>query len=1022
MAEDRLEGAHAPQLDAAQLETNQHTVGSAQQDDAPANEVESQPDLQQLAQQASQIANLTNGVIKHDPDERPLEGSTDLTTAIHDSGLRHLGDANSGTAAPPGSATDPFQTIADISGDVNGSDPEGIIPFPDLGENDDAFDNGALLWADDLNGDGSFGASQLNTAPSTPESEEHQIQAFAKLEFDDGEFYMNTYAVELGRDIHAAREAFERDLQAREGTDSTPRKRSDSHGRGSIASERVKREDGGNQPGSVVSESGGVIADHNGPELGRKSRLKKYKSSTPSSHQLSRKSSMQFPAKKTDYNALAMESLMEPSSMNGFGLDNLLPSPDLTPLIPIHPPSAVEGGPIGHKSISRKHIRIAFNFEKHHFQVEITGRNGCFVDDEWYATGVVQPLVNGSVIQIGGVGIRFVLPDVPVGETGAEMGMGTDLLASSFDLADSSERESQEEDDEDADDDGDIKDEDEEEPEMVKTRGKGKKKADPPPPPPVPKRKGPGRPPKNGIISKREQALLAKKAREEAKAAAERKAGKGKSSKYAKAMKPDDTSLQPNGKRKYTKRKRAGGVEDQQGVCESTEHTDSVPPEQNYAAALPKPAKEKKPPKPPRSPSPVFDESTMTPEQLAKPQSSYVVLIHEALTNSKTGQMSLPQIYRAIERRYPFYKLRVQTQGWQSSVRHNLSQHPAFRKIERDGKGWMWGLVPEVSIEKEKKRRATPPPASQQHYYQGPPPMMQRPYPYHGMPPMNGQMPPVPYGMHPGMPPLPPYGRPGFPLPLAAPQGESTYQSPYQSTPPPPATQPTPQTQQPPNTNGANAVNGHYPTPTSQPPPQQSDSNVKTAGPSSISSPSPYSQQTKPSTEVHHAPKDIDNNLDVSQAIARFKSSLIDNMDDKAKAEKLVTSAVNRTLGIHGTSNGESKEQDPQEIAIMNALANMLGELSKKNMEAKNQASNTLAPPAKNEPTSTSENGASPEKSASAVAAEIAAQTALTNGDIAPSEIKIGGKRSLENGDSGDAETGQPDAKRMASGQGVTVD
>ena len=1016
MAEDRLESAQAPQPDAAQQETNHQSVESAKQVDVPANEVKDQLGLLQLAQQASQFTNLSNGIVEPDPDEHPLEGSTNIITAATVSDLQHLNDVNTGTASLPRGATDPSRTSENTGEVRNGGDAQAGIPFTDVAEPDDAL--GASYWNGDLNGDGSFDATQMNTAPSTPESEEHQIQAFAKLEFDDGEFYMNTYAVELGRDIHAAREAFERDLQAREGTDSTPRKRSDSHGRGSIASERVKQEDEGKPTGSIASESGGVVTDHNGLELGRKSRRKKYKSSTPSSHQLSRKSSMHLPAKKTDYNALARRSLMDPSNTNGFGLDSLMPSPDLTPLIPIHPPSLAEGGPIGHKSISRKHIRIAFNFEKHYFQVEIIGRNGCFVDDEWYATGVVQPLVNGSIIQIGGVGIRFVLPDVPVGETGAEMGMGTELLTAGFDPEYSSERESQEEDEEDTDDDDDSKDEAEEEPELVKTRKGGKNKAEPPPPPPVPKRKGPGRPPKNGIISKREQALIAKKAREEAKAAAERKAGKGKNSKDTKASKPDDTSLQPNGKRKYTKRKRAGGTEEQQGVRESTEKTDSIPPEQNYAATLPKPAKEKKPPKPPRSPSPVYDESTMTPEQLAKPQSSYVILIHEALSNSKTGQMSLPQIYRAIERRYPFYKLRVQTQGWQSSVRHNLSQHPAFRKIERDGKGWMWGLVPEISIEKEKKKRATPPPVSQQHYYQGPATMMQPPYPYHTMPPMSGQIPPVPYGMHPGMAPLPPYGRPGFPLPLAA-QSESTYQSPYQSTPPPAATQPPPQAQQPSITNGVNAASGHYSTPASHTQAQQSEGIAGTVGPSSIASPSPYPQQDKPSNEHSGTLKENNNNLDVSQTITRFRSAFINTMDDKIMAEKLVTSAVNRTLGIQPVSTKECREQDPREADIMKALANMLGELSKKNMEAKNQSSNTINPPMKIQSTSTSDNSSSLETSAAAVAAQIAAKSALTNGDYVASDIQSGTKRPLENGDVGDS--AQPEAKRVASGHGPVL-
>ena len=1017
MNEDRVEEVQVPQPEIADNEVENLTPGSREGRTALGTGPKSQIDLQQLAQQASNAANLSNGVPNHDPDGTSVDVAPNPPVATHAPEIQ--GHLNSDSGNPMLRGT-PAGVTAPINGDnlVGGGNPGDLGTFPDLGGNA-LINDTSFPWERDPNSDGSFAASQPLTAPSVAASEEqHQIQAFAKLEFDDGEFYMTTYAVELGRDIHAARQAFERDLEAHEHTDSKSRKRSAGHTASSITSER------GNLAGSIVSESGGVISGHNGHEPKRKT---KSKSSSSSSRPLSRKSSVQFPANKVNYNALAMASLMDPLAMGDIGPGNPLPSPDLVPLIPIHPPTTTDDGPAGHKSISRKHIKIAFNFTKHYFQVEIMGRNGCFVDDEWYAAGVVQPLVNGSIIQIGNVGIRFVLPDVPPGETGAELGMETDILGNigelNYDMPDSNSLEEDEEiKDEEEEDDEEEEEEEEREEEEVRDvgrkRAKAKKKPEPPPPQ-VPKRKGPGRPPKNGIISKREQALLARQAREEAKAAAQKGSspapvrGKGKTGRDAKPTKQEEANLQPNGKRKYTKRKRAGGIEDQQGARESTEQTDSVPPEQTgAAAALSKPAKEKKPPKPPRSPSPVYDESTMTPEQLAKPSASYVVLIHEALKNSATGQMSLPQIYRAIERRYPFYKLRVQTQGWQSSVRHNLSQHPAFRKIERDGKGWMWGLVPEVSIEKEKKRRTTPPPApQQQHYYPpGPPPMMQRPYQYPGMPPLNGVMPPAPYGMRPGMShPLPPYGR-GFPLPLVTAQSEATYQSPYQSTPPPPATQSTPRTQQPLNVNGANSNPSASAT---QPPPQQINGDGHIANPATISSLTPNSTQNKPITEESTALKQNNRIPDVGQAIARFKSAIIAEMEEKSTAETLVTSAINRTLGIQSKSSSRA-EEDSQERTIMNALAKMLGELSKKNMEASGQSvtdsSNSDLPPAMKE--------ASPsERTAVAIAAENAAKTALINGDIVQSQVSsiteaaAGTKRPLENGDGA-----QPEAKRVASG------
>ena len=59
-------------------------------------------------------------------------------------------------------------------------------------------------------------------------------------------------------------------------------------------------------------------------------------------------------------------------------------------------------------------------------------------------------------------------------------------------------------------------------PEKVKLKLKTRKEPTPEPVGPPPKRKGPGRPPKNGIISKRAQAELAKQAREAAKANEER--------------------------------------------------------------------------------------------------------------------------------------------------------------------------------------------------------------------------------------------------------------------------------------------------------------------------------------------------------------------------------------------------------------------------------------------------------------------------------------------------------------------
>ncbi|MCJ1437704.1 hypothetical protein MMC27_007091 [Xylographa pallens] len=852
-----------------------------------------------------------------------------------------------------------------------------------------------------------------------------RIQAFAKLEFDDGQFYMNTYSVELGRDIRAARVAFQSGFGSDHEVAGRSHKRSNSSADAGQVGRALKQDEGRTMANSVVSETGGIIGlDMSDPENRRKSRRKKAKSTSSSSHNISRKSSMRVVAPQTDYQSLAMASLTDPRSIDAL---TFLPSPEECPLIPIHPPAVAEGSSTGHRGISRRHVRIAYNFERRLFELVVQGKNGAFVDEQYLESGDTQELKSGSYIQIGGVGIRFVLPDVAIGETGAEGTIGSDPLsggAMSFDFEDgrgeslamadseisttgdddeslqNSGREDRDprrfpnlDDGQDIEADGDQDEEDEDEAseneveaeiqeQKTVRRPKISLKISKPKPeskPEVisdplvipPRRKGPGRPPKNGIISKREQALIARQAREAAKAEALKngtsKPGKGKSGKPGN----DDTTTPPPSevkaeKRKYTKRKK---VEDQTEeppqTREMTEKTDSVPPEQALPAPPPKPAKEKRPPKPPRSPSPVFDEATLTPEQLAKPAQSYVILIHEALTNSKTGAMSLPQIYRAIERRYPYYKLRVQTTGWQSSVRHNLSQHPAFRKIERDGKGWMWGLVPEISIEKEKKRRPSPPLVPPQHYYQPGPHMYRPPYPYPGMPPPNGHLPAQmghpPYTMHPGMPPPPPphgyapypgavpRGPTGVPLPLV-PQtdNDSTYRSPYQ--PPPPSqpaasSQPQPQAsqQQPPSSTQAPqpavydqsnlkeiSVNTPKQTP---PPPLPPPAQYLPNHPAP--SASPHSSAKAPTP----APAHQDNTIGQSilKSVGDFKSVLLASLSYKPNAEEIVQQAINRTLGI-----AVAAEEFPEEAPIMNALRTMIDGMRQKD-RAQRQAS-TPAP------------------------------------------------------------------------------
>jgi hypothetical protein len=572
--------------------------------------------------------------------------------------------------------------------------------------------------------DGPDALMQTPNAAHTAPPADTPLESFARIEFADSVFQMTTYAVIIGRDQRALEQA-RRDERR---LDDYQRRVRENEQLG-LPAPSPPTHDRGKFSKSYVSEEGGMLGpESDGEENPRPAKRRKTSggaaSASGDSHQQEAAAAAELAGQDDKNPTFNRQYVSHTPGAAAVNLSALRPSPLYVPFIGIHSPGPSIASRT--KAISREHLKIEFNQKEGVFEAIPMHKNGFFCEDVHYKDEKVV-LRSGDRLQIKDVDFVFIINGVTQGKTGAEEAVDEDGVSSrryseggkemTFEFesshdpdrrstspeevaAEAADEDSDSELSEPADDMAEPEAEETPEQEVMDTIEQDPDAPTPIKPetpldllgelPTIPKKRGPGRPPKNGIMSKREERLRKKAAMELAKKnmpqpppgepPIKRKVGRPR-----KHPLPENAPDRPE-KRKYKPRKLKNGEE----VAEGSE-----------GEKIMKERRREKPKTPPLE----LNRDDYTEEQLQKPNKNYGVLIDEVLSVAPDG-LTLKQIYKRIQMKYPFYYFTVDTKGWESSVRHNLIGNDAFKKNEETH---LWSRVPGIDIDAGKKRKANSP-------------------------------------------------------------------------------------------------------------------------------------------------------------------------------------------------------------------------------------------------------------------------------------------------------------------------
>lgn len=548
-----------------------------------------------------------------------------------------------------------------------------------------------------------------DAADAGPESDtypfppvEEGLESFARIEFADSVFQMTTYAVIIGRDQRAMDQAKRDERRAEE----YRRMAEERASMGLPPPSPVMHDRNRKFSKSYVSEEGGMLGPESDGESATRPQKKRKRTRSVGSSQ-------NEPEQPEDQLIMDRQYVSHTPGAAAVDLKSLRPSPHHTPFIGIHSPGPDIASKT--KAISREHLKIAFNAKKNAFEAIPLHKNGFFCDDVHYRQESVV-LRSGARLQIKDVDFTFIINGVGRGHTGAEdledgsaklakryaeggkeMSIDFELGQNRAAVSDSDELSELEGSPPELSDDAGAAPKSESEAEAAEEKSV---RPEPLPEQP-PKRRGPGRPPKDGIMSKRERRELAKLEQEQERQRqleAQATAGSAALPEQLPTGVPGDMPL----KRKVGRPRKHPLPEGADGKPEKRKYKPRKPKEEEGSEAERRRERKERRLARPKSPPLKLRREDFTEEQLAKPNKNYGILIDEVLREAGEEGLILKQIYNRIAAKYPFYHFCTETKGWESSVRHNLIGNSAFRK---DPKSGAWTRVPGIELDAGKKRK-----------------------------------------------------------------------------------------------------------------------------------------------------------------------------------------------------------------------------------------------------------------------------------------------------------------------------